>query len=42
MFKKDKKIKGVIMSEPILLLLVILCGFVGISVITHVLNRDAQ
>jgi hypothetical protein len=30
------------MSEPILLLLVILVGFVGVSVMTHVLNRSAE
>lgn len=42
MFKKIKKIKGVIMSEPILLLLVILVGFVAVSVMTHVLNRNGN
>lgn len=41
MVKKIKK-KVYIMSEPILLLLVILVGFVGISVMTHVLNRSAE
>lgn len=30
------------MSEVILLLLVILVGFVGVSLMTHVLNRSAE
>ena len=30
------------MSEPILLLLVIIVGFVGVSLMTHVLNRNGN
>ena len=41
MFKKTK-IKGVIMDEVMLLLLVIIVGFVGVSLMTHVLNRSAE
>ncbi len=30
------------MNEAVLLLLVILCGFVGVSLMTHILNRSAE